>query len=88
MFELGIEVGERGLEHCAVTRMVSGIQLLESALAREQEGLALVEQTGFLRRRRLSAGLNVRLRFGLLLFDGFAFPSPGHKTIIRGKSRM
>ncbi|HEX8817987.1 MAG TPA: hypothetical protein VF753_21040 [Terriglobales bacterium] len=43
MFKLGVEVGERGMEHFPVARMLGRFELLENSAARKLEGLALVE---------------------------------------------
>ncbi len=82
MGELCVQVGERALQEVAMARVAGGFELLEHALAGQQQTLflALAGDLGGSKWRLGRSGSGNCL--SLLFLDRFALPSACHEEII------
>ena len=77
--DFSVQIGKRLLEHLAMTGVPGGCNLLLHPLAGEEQAFFLLLLRDLFKGK---AQLGLVLRscgLGLLLFDGFAFPTAGHK---------
>lgn len=75
----GIQIGQRRFQNLAVARVTGSLQLLQDALAREFKRIFFALLRGLFRREAGLSGVLRSSRFGLLLFNGFGFPTASHK---------